>query len=851
MNDKKATSATKNPQQKFLENISQIELFENIPYELKNTPQWVNFVLQKKTDKQGIVKITKPPINPKNNHKADPTKDFNFSTFSEAIKNLPNLNKVKSIPNLIKDKHTGGGIGFCLTKNDGFTAIDVDHCIKNGKLSEQAEHIVQLFSSYTEISPSGEGLRIFIKGSLPKDSKKKNGNFEAYSEQRYVTVTGRLLEQNLNRVEEKQDQLESFSSLYLQGNKGEKESKRNTRKKNQSQNQNQTYGSSSLSDSEVIEKASKAKNGSGQEFQELFFQGFQQGSKWGTHSQADHALLKKLVFWTNADKDQIDRIFRNSALYRNKWDDTEKGSTYKRSSLNNAITAQCHKLYQGKNQKQKTQPQPNNSTSVEQEVPQAQIGFKASSKQELQPQPQPNNSTSVKQEVRQAQIIQWEQISKNREKSYRGEDQVKRSNLNFIVENPNTGNVSINTGIAGKYFSEKWRENLIFSENEFYEFKAGYWIPTKEREIRLEIAKEIPYHLSKSHIKTEIIEEMKDELERRDLKFNQHAHLLNFKNGVLDIETGQLLPHKREYYQNFQFNQNFNPKAKAPKFLRFLEELEFKKETKDFIQEWMGYCFYPHVMIQKCLYLKGEGANGKSVLLEVIAEMIGRDNSCRIEPAELRDFKLINIKDKLINIATDISTKSTLENTFKELVRGEEQNAEIKHEKFTSNFIPIAKHMFSSNNFIPTKDRSHGFFRQFAILEFKRIFEEKDQDKNLKFELFEEIEGITIWAIQGLHRLVNNGWMLTRSNEMAEIEKEFKKGMNPLAQFIEEECTISANSEVSKNDFQEDYVNWCQKNRYTALSSYKLTQEMKRLGFKTHKKENPYKKMFLGLELTF
>ncbi|MBV5330332.1 MAG: hypothetical protein JZU65_22330, partial [Chlorobium sp.] len=86
------------------------------------------------------------------------------------------------------------GVGFVLTKNDPFTALDLDKCIDaDGNCDDQTEAIIKRLNSYTEISPSGTGTRIFIKGALPQGSRNRKGHIEIYSKDRYVTVTGHII----------------------------------------------------------------------------------------------------------------------------------------------------------------------------------------------------------------------------------------------------------------------------------------------------------------------------------------------------------------------------------------------------------------------------------------------------------------------------------------------------------------------------------------------------------------------------------------------------------------------------------------------------------------------------------
>jgi putative DNA primase/helicase len=139
----------------------------NIPEELKSAPQWVCW---KYTLSGG--RWTKPPYQP-NGWKASKTNPAHFSAFSYVI--------------AAYEKGDFSGIGFVLTADDPFVAIDIDHCLADGILTKEAEGIIKTMRSYTEISPSGTGIRIFVKASILRNIKK---GIEIYSKDSYVTVTG-------------------------------------------------------------------------------------------------------------------------------------------------------------------------------------------------------------------------------------------------------------------------------------------------------------------------------------------------------------------------------------------------------------------------------------------------------------------------------------------------------------------------------------------------------------------------------------------------------------------------------------------------------------------------------------
>ncbi|MDP4119589.1 MAG: DUF3987 domain-containing protein [Bacillota bacterium] len=214
------------------------------------------------------------------------------------------------------------GIGVELS--DGLCGIDIDHCInEQGEVNELAQDIVSIMNGgYVEISPSGTGLHIIFSGTIPKGSRRK-GNVEMYAEGRYFTLTGN----GKGIATELSEQAAQVHKKYL------------------AQTSTPTAEASpciqlSLSDDELLKKISTSKNAP---TVEALWHG--DISRYKSQSEADIALCNILAFWTGRDAGQIDRLYRTSGLYREKWDRPQSGSTYGRLTIQKAID-DCHEVYQ-------------------------------------------------------------------------------------------------------------------------------------------------------------------------------------------------------------------------------------------------------------------------------------------------------------------------------------------------------------------------------------------------------------------------------------------------------------------------------------------------------------------------
>ena len=150
---------------------------ENIPAELKTIPHWV---LWRASWKEKEQKWSKVPYSVHTIHCAKSNDPKSWADFDKVYGRYLN--------------NGFDGIGFVLSADDGFSGVDLDKCRdpETGKIELWARSIIERLDSYTEVSPSGTGIRIFVKAKLPPGRRKK-GTIEMYESGRYLTVTGHRL----------------------------------------------------------------------------------------------------------------------------------------------------------------------------------------------------------------------------------------------------------------------------------------------------------------------------------------------------------------------------------------------------------------------------------------------------------------------------------------------------------------------------------------------------------------------------------------------------------------------------------------------------------------------------------
>lgn len=289
-------------------------MYDDLPAELTTGQRFVCWQYQEREGKK-----TKVPVSPKGGM-AKVNTPSTWGTFQEAVSHC--------------EKQGLSGIGIVLSKNTGpsLVGIDLDHCIDDAdNLTPEAKEIVETLNSYSEITPSGRGLRVFVKGKLP-DGARRKGTIEIYDDLRYLTLTGNHYKGTPRTVEARQEELIKVWGKFVSPPAPVKE--------------RPAVADRDLPDDELPQKAMSAANGAS--FGQLWAGDF---SEYPSQSEADMALCCHLAFRTGNDAGRIDDLFRQSGLYRPKWDKIHvQGRTYGEETIRKAI-AGTMEVYRGKQER--------------------------------------------------------------------------------------------------------------------------------------------------------------------------------------------------------------------------------------------------------------------------------------------------------------------------------------------------------------------------------------------------------------------------------------------------------------------------------------------------------------------
>ena len=402
-------------------------------------------------------------------------------------------------------------------------------------------------------------------------------------------------------------------------------------------------------------------------------------------------------------------------------------------------------------------------------------------------------------------------------------------------------------GSLSRYFGDIVAETSLHSfQGVIYHFNGKIYEEIDEEDINIALFDAMEYlGVSDSDINVRgniLIKKASRESGRK--KLNPSKRKLAFSNGVLDLDSGKLVPVSRHEHVLSMVNYKFDPDAKCPRWIKFLEHVLPEPESRMVLQEYLGLIFIDRskTSLEKMLVLLGGGSNGKSVVFNTIKGILGEANISFTPIKELLGAKseqsIAAIDGKLLNYNSELGKKGVDDEKLKSLISGEETDARrLYKDIFIARNIPL---MMANANALPdTTDDSDGFFRRFKILTFGVKIKESEQDNTLSAKLRAEYSGIFNWIIEGRQRMIDNNFKFTESKNAKESSQKYETSSNSVLLFLTEyryfqteRFTGHASSRILQRDIYKTYCDYCYVNNYKAFSSKSFREKLVSRGYK-------------------
>lgn len=361
------------------------------------------------------------------------------------------------------------------------------------------------------------------------------------------------------------------------------------------------------------------------------------------------------------------------------------------------------------------------------------------------------------------------------------------------------------------------KNKLIYADNAFFTPDGRLTDPLllKEKiyaELECYAAKNIPRTISN------IVEIMK--LAAHAESFPPKPDEIHVQNGTLRID-GSFLAGRSEIVRS-RFPIDYNPQAGKPVvWLRFLSDLLYPEDIPTF-QEYIGYCLIPSTKGQRMMILKGEGGEGKSQIGPVLARLFGcnmKDGSI----AKISDnrFARADLEHIHLMIDDDMRMEALKQTNYvKSIVTAQDKmDLEKKGKQSYQGWMYARLLAFSNGDLQSLYDRSDGFYRRQLILTTKEKPAARKDDPDIAEKMCCELEGIFLWAFEGLQRLVRNQFRFSESERAKGNRNVVKQDANNVILFMESDGYIerSPNRTISSKELYRIYTFWCEENAFPAL----------------------------------
>ncbi len=354
-----------------------------------------------------------------------------------------------------------------------------------------------------------------------------------------------------------------------------------------------------------------------------------------------------------------------------------------------------------------------------------------------------------------------------------------------------------------------------------YLYNGNYWNEIDKEEFQYFLGKAalkmgVEKYSGKIHtFKEELFKQFMSDAFLPTPKIGLDKVLINLQNGTFEINTKKQF--LREFNQRdfitYQLPFEFQPKATAPRFQIFLDEVIPDKDKQKVLAEYLGYifCRASVLKLEKMLILYGTGANGKSVVFDIVNALLGDINVSHFTLQSLTNtngYYRAKIANKLVNYASEINGKLETD-IFKQMASGEPIEARLPYgEPFVLN--DYAKLIFNCNELPKDVEHTNAFFRRFLILDFNVTIDEKSQDVELSKKIINnELSGVFNWVLKGLNRLLEQK-KFSKCKSIDRARANYETQSDSVKMFVDEHgYKVSSSNFILIKILYQEYRQFC------------------------------------------
>lgn len=318
-------------------------------------------------------------------------------------------------------------------------------------------------------------------------------------------------------------------------------------------------------------------------------------------------------------------------------------------------------------------------------------------------------------------------------------------------------------------------------------------------------------------------------IQRSALELNSYKNLINFKNGVWDIENKKLIPHDSKYLQTIQIPHEvgeYKPFTET-RLYKFFRKTKLPKEDVKMILRYIAYCMTTDYGLKTFMVLVGQSNTGKSVLIRFVESLVGRQNTSALSMHELNmRFYPAQLYGKLLNSCADNKTLplSSIENLKK--ITGGDQIMHEKKGKEPFFFVSFAKLLFSFNQLpLQLEEKSNAFYKRMRVLFMNNeLFLNNEYVDDLCSD--ESIEEVIPYLLSLLPLKE-----IPRTKMSDSCVEALRQDSDSIHAFIKSECELGEDLYISKDVLFQSYADFCVTNGRESHKKQGFMRAMRSNGF--------------------
>ena len=320
--------------------------------------------------------------------------------------------------------------------------------------------------------------------------------------------------------------------------------------------------------------------------------------------------------------------------------------------------------------------------------------------------------------------------------------------------------------------------------------------------------------------------------------------ILNVDGAVINLADGTSRPNTSDDYCTKIANVKFDPNAKCPVFMKFLDRIMAgSNQMKDYLQRAAGYSLTGSTKEQCFFIAHGTGANGKSVLLNILRDMMGSYGLNMAMDTLMSKSKGGGISNdiarlcgtRMVTAMEGESNQKMAESLIKQMTGGDKITARFLFKEHFD-FTPEFKLWLGTNFKPPLSGDDQATWRRVNLIPFDVVIPLEERDGDLPLKLKSEVSGILNWAIDGAIEWAKNG--LQPPEEVLSATREYKSEMDTFSRFCSDVVVKKPGAKTSKDDLFGAYHNWRRDEGGDDLEKRDVTSKMKRLGYEEGRSAN-------------